>query len=504
MAKILLNEPLKFKRAVNPLGLTYVGVPSELVVDGSNMADISLRLHNGVELGGFKQRTASISGVVRPTITAPLTGLTGVHTTVNLTASAFVGVYESNNSIVLDTHDYTDWEIADIADFSNIIHSSLGDNVNLTSYSFDAPFGTTIYVRVRYRSTHNFTSEWSTSVMLTIEEAWHYVYAGYALSAPGAPTNSWRYPLALDGTGDILVIGDNLASVGGVIAGRVFLRQRDNAGVFVDDGYVDSPTPAPSGQFGKGVALSSDGIVLAVSETTTRKVHVYVRDNTGTYVWATSIDHTAYVANTPSYTNALALSADGSVLALGSNTSGLGALQAYIHTRGPGGAYALTQTIPTPPTHNEYFGSALALSGDGQTLAISAYYDATGVFGNGRVYLYSKDISGNFVPDVITPSVVYPNQPPYASHYFGSGVALSYDGNIMVVAASGQLNGFVAGSYGEFVGFERDPATGVFTDVVNIREGLSTVGNSLGNVALNAGGDKAVHVARGMSVKTYD
>ncbi len=98
--------------------------------------------------------------VLSETITAPTVGIgggswTNTTNTPSFTTSAF------QTTLLGSGHVSTDWQIATDAAFTNIVKSSTADTVNKTSWTSPAlSYGTTYYIRARYRSAYS-TSDWS-------------------------------------------------------------------------------------------------------------------------------------------------------------------------------------------------------------------------------------------------------------------------------------------------------------------------------------------------------
>jgi hypothetical protein len=155
---------------------------------------------------------------------------------------------------------------------------------------------------------------------------------------------------------------------------------------------LDAPVPGDTDKFGLAVALSADGSTLAVgapdedssatgiggdeandAATDAGAVHVFVRSGTG---WVRQ----AYVkpSNTAAgdaFGRALALSTDGSTLAVGApgedgTATDSGAV--YVFTRS-GTTWTQQQRLKAAqPDASDAFGTAVSLAGDGGTLAVSA------------------------------------------------------------------------------------------------------------------------------------
>ena len=225
--------------------------------------------------------------------------------------------------------------------------------------------------------------------------------------------------------------------------------------------------------FGEVVALSADGNTMAVgcvnelsaatgingnqSDTSapmSGAVYVFFRTiqiwQGPTYVKASNTRSGA------SFGSAVALSADGNTMAVGSAgessaATGTNGNQSDTSASGAGAVYVFSNSVTgwsqqayvkaSNPRASQYwnFGSALALSSDGKTLAVGSREDssaATGINGNqndtstaaaGAVYVLSLGATGWSQQAYVKASSTRP------SAYFGFSVALSSNGNTMAV-----------------------------------------------------------------------
>jgi len=246
--------------------------------------------------------------------------------------------------------------------------------------------------------------------------------------------------------------------------------------------YIKASNTGAGDSFGSAVALSGDGLTLAVGaifeaskatgidgdqtdDSAQDAGAVYIYANTGG-TWA---QH-AYVkaSNTDAFDRfgaSLALSADGNTLAVGawneaSCATGVDGNQqdnmcgnsgaVYVFARDGGvwsqAAYLKPSNTPYANGYQKAFGQALALSGDGRTLAVGGPGDgsaATGIDGNQQDL--TKALSGAVY--VFTRSGTTWAQQAYvkasntdASDVFGCSVALSADGDVMSVGAPGEAS----------------------------------------------------------------
>ena len=136
--------------------------------------------------------------------------------------------------------------------------------------------------------------------------------------------------------------------------------------------------------FGKKTALSSNGLALAVSAwkradgATSEAGAVYIYDWSGS-AWVQR--GSVLVAPTPvaggHFGYDMALSADGLVLAVGEADNNHGAYYGYIHVYDwSGSAWVLRYSIDVSAANNQNFGAVVGLSGDGLVLAAGDYFNA--------------------------------------------------------------------------------------------------------------------------------
>jgi hypothetical protein len=211
-------------------------------------------------------------------------------------------------------------------------------------------------------------------------------------------------------------IGGDQADNSAPGAGAVYVFAR-GGGVWSQQAYVKASNTDEGDGFGRGVALSADGSVLAASAWFERSratgiggdqadnlapsagaVYVFTRSGA---TWSQQAYVKASNTNASDYFGgSLALSADGAILAVGaeceaSAATGIGGDQADNTTAYAGAAYVFTRSGATWSQQayvkasntgaSRWFGSALALSMDGSTLVVNAPFEgssATGINGD--------------------------------------------------------------------------------------------------------------------------
>jgi hypothetical protein len=236
--------------------------------------------------------------------------------------------------------------------------------------------------------------------------------------------------------------------------------------------YIKASNTDPGDNFGVAIALSADGETLAVgayqeasnapgidgdqtsnADAAAGAVYVYAYDGT---TWMQQ----AYIkASNPDamdqFGRALALSADGTTLAVGADgeaspATGVGGIQTTNTAAGAGAVYVFARTGTTwaqtayvkasNTGAGDQFGYALALSGDGHTLAVGAPLEdgsTPGINGAsnelassaGAVYVFALGATTWAQQAYVKASN------PGANDRFGNAVALSTDGSTLAVAA---------------------------------------------------------------------
>jgi hypothetical protein len=240
--------------------------------------------------------------------------------------------------------------------------------------------------------------------------------------------------------------------------------------------YIKAQAAGEGDQFGAAIAVSSDGNTVAVGAPMENSASTGVNGNRNddsaddagaVYVYARSGDNwteQAYIkaSNSESYDhfgNAVALSADGSTLAVAayfeaSGATGINGDQSDNSRPQSGAVYVFTRTGTTWSQQayikasntgelddGDTFGYSIALSGDGDTLAIGAPSEdsgATGVNGNqsdneaigaGAAYVFSRT-GGAWSQQAYVKAANTLND-----MLFGYAVALSSNGNMLAVGS---------------------------------------------------------------------
>jgi hypothetical protein len=249
-------------------------------------------------------------------------------------------------------------------------------------------------------------------------------------------------------------------------------------------GYFKADWRYTSGYLGVATALSSDGKILAAGS-----------GSLGTYVFRRLHpvwQQQARIALNPKGTSdplgrAIALSADGNTLAV-LETYGRGRVR--IFTR-DGWSWTQQAMVSAPGTTGQNFGNSLSISGDGNTLVAG---DPAGFSLSGRAYVFERQGT------VWSASAVLAASNSYAQGGFGHSVAIAADASTLVVGAPGEdgvgtgvngsqtLSGNLASNSGAVYVFGRSGSTWV--QQAYLKPGTTAQPSLFGNaVSLSANGN---------------
>jgi predicted porin len=291
----------------------------------------------------------------------------------------------------------------------------------------------------------------------------------YVKASNTQASDFFGYALTLSGDGNTLAVGayqedSNATGIdgddtnnGASNAGAVYMYTRIGS-VWSQQAYVKASNTGKNDRFGIAVALSGDGNTLVVgadqedsnaigidgnqtNNKTANSGAVYVFSRSGS-TWAQQ----AYVkaSNTGKndhFGTAVALSGNGDTLAVGANQKDSSAGAAYVFARS-GASWSEEAYVQASNTEaSDSFGYRVALSGDGKTLAVSAYQEnsnATGINGDqfdtsaasaGAVYVFTRSAETWSQQAYVKASNTDTND------HFGLSLALSADGNTLAVGA---------------------------------------------------------------------
>ena len=330
-----------------------------------------------------------------------------------------------------------------------------------TSTSTTRPLALHLQLNARYRVQACNTSGCTNSATVTVASQLTptnlRLAVGYVKASNTAADDQFGSSVALSDDGNTLAVGAPGEDGSASNSGAVYVFTRSGGSWSQQGSPIKATSPAANDRFGSAVALSNDGNTLAVGapgrNVDAGWAYVFVRSS-GTWTQQNNLTAPNAEAN-DGFGTSVALSNDGNTLAVGapfedSSTTGIntgpnegasdsGAAYVFVRSGTSWSQEAYVKASNTGAQDN--FGTAVALSGDGSTLAVGAYREASNATGIGG------DESNNSATDsgavyVFLRSGTTWNQQAYvkasntqADDQFGWALALSSDGNTLVVGA---------------------------------------------------------------------
>ncbi len=275
-----------------------------------------------------------------------------------------------------------------------------------------------------------------------------------------APGDHFGTAVALTPDGSELAVGSHCDdNSGGSDAGSTYIFARQG-GRWVQQARLQANDAKPNAYFGVSLAYSSDGRTLAISAygddnsagAATGSVYVFTRDGVRWTQQARLQPHDAAAHDT--FGTRVALSADGDTLAAGSyfhdTDAGKDAGSAYLFTRRSGVWREAQELNASDASGGDHFGESVALSSSGGLLAVGAGADGnSGGKGAGSAYLFARSAAG------WKQLTRLQARDAAAGDGFGSKVALSSDGSLVAVGAYRAANDGVAAAGTVYV-FRKD------------------------------------------------
>lgn len=306
----------------------------------------------------------------------------------------------------------------------------------------------------------NLGSRLSGAVYIYYRSNNEWIQQAYIKASNNQRESTFGNSVSLSNDGNILAVGAYQEDSEFSNSGAVYIYSRNN-NEWIQKDHLIAEDPKENDYFGYKISLSGDGNILAVLSASENldttlmpgKAHLYIKNNES---W--NINQTVkLIKNQPNvrdytkeYIHDIVLSNDGSTIALSvvfdsSNSTGVnanpnnsdleraGAVYIYSRNNNSWGkqAYLKGSTV----REDDLFGISIALSGNGNTLAVGTMgdqhtdhllkregevyiFNRTGTEWNQESYLKASNASGE--------------------HLFGNSLSLSYSGDTLAVGAYGE------------------------------------------------------------------
>ena len=250
----------------------------------------------------------------------------------------------------------------------------------------------------------------------------------------------------LDTTSEVVVVAAPQSDPSA--AGAVYVFDADSGAQLAK---LTSPNPESSGQFGNSVAVAGDTVFAGAWAENSRKGRLYAFTKPATG-WADTSTATATLTpaaahtGTTLFSSGIGVSDDGNTLVAGMSGFSTFGGAVFVFTK-PATGWADADTDDTGVVTlragtrigiGNFLGNAVAISGDGNTIAASAPFAASdGVYHQGAVFVFTKPATGWAATTSSTAVPRLSVDGPTRRQMLGNwGLALSYDGSTLVAAAA--------------------------------------------------------------------
>jgi hypothetical protein len=247
--------------------------------------------------------------------------------------------------------------------------------------------------------------------------------------ADGAAGDSFGWSVAISSDGNTAIIGAYGDDDKGSDSGSAYVFTRSGT-TWSQQAKLVAADGAAGDYFGNSVAISSDGntaIIGAYADDTKGSAYIYIRSGT---TWSQQAKLVAADGAAGDYFgNSVAISSDGNTAIIGAyydDTKG----SAYIYIRSGTTWSQQAKLVPADGAAGDSFGWSVAISSDGNTAIIGAYGDDDKGANSGSAYIYIR--SGT----TWSQQAKLVAADGTAGDYFGISVAISGDGNTAIIGAS--------------------------------------------------------------------
>lgn len=340
--------------------------------------------------------TVRPTGPVTPTVISPVAGA----------ANILSGMIMAGSTFALSTgtgaHLSSDWQLANDELFSNVVQSSFNDTVNKTTWPVSSLLENTRYfVRVRYKDVTAGTSNWSLAASFTTKVSFtafaEEAFVSHADRVTGDNLGglvNQQVAVTADGTRAFLsTITKNNTQTG---QGAVYVFSRIGSTWSQEAKLIHSPIAA-SEQFGCALSVSYDGTRVVIgsqgrTNTATNQGAVYVFTRTGVTWSQEAVLYHGDVANSDRFGSSVSVNAAGTRFAAGAfNKTGAAATEGAVYVFNRIDTVWIQEAKISRPAAlaAAWFGYGVALTADGNRLVVSGSNSSS-------VYVFTRVLGGGW------------------------------------------------------------------------------------------------------------
>ena len=254
-----------------------------------------------------------------------------------------------------------------------------------------------------------------------------YLQTQKLLTSDGKNYECFGNSVSVSADGSTIAVGAFLDGSIRSKAGSVYIFTKQANGDYLQAQKLVASDGFNEDEFGKSVSVSGDGsiVVIGAHEDDDRSpqsgsAYIFTKQANGSYVQTQKL-LAADRSSSYYFGNSVSVSGDGLTIVVGARGAEGYRGSAYIFTKQTNGSYLEThKLVALDRAFNDEFGKSVAISLDGSTIVVGAYYDDDKGKDSGSAYIFTKQDDGSYLQThklVATDGV--------AGDYFGFSVAIS-------------------------------------------------------------------------------
>ena len=223
----------------------------------------------------------------------------------------------------------------------------------------------------------------------------------------GTASDEFGWSVAVSSDGSTIVVGAYGDDDKGKDSGSVYIFTKQPNGSYLQSQKLVASDGAATDKFGWSVSISGDGSIIVVGArfdddkgTNSGSAYVFTKQLDGSYLETHKLVPTDGSAQ-DYFGNSVSVSGDGSTIVVGAfwdDDKGTNSGSAYVFTKQVNDSYLQSQKlVASDGATDDRFGNSVAISNDGTTIVVGAYYDDDKGKDSGSVYIFTKQVNGSYL-----------------------------------------------------------------------------------------------------------
>lgn len=260
------------------------------------------------------------------------------------------------------------------------------------------------------------------------------------MASDGIKNDYFGQSVVVSTDGLTIVIGSYESDAKGTGSGSTYVFKKQANGSYLLAQKLTALDGEPGDQFGKSLAVTADGLAIVVGSpgnddkgTNSGSAYIFTKQPDGSYTQLQKL-LASDGATGDNFGNSVAISGDGSTVVVGAfwvDDKGTDSGSAYIFTKQANGSYLQIQKLTASDgAAGDLFGCSVAVTRDGSIIIIGAYANDDKGDNSGSAYIFTRQTNGSYLE---TQKLISDDEA--AGDIFGLSVAISEDGSTVVVSS---------------------------------------------------------------------